>query len=616
MRLISILLAFFLWCPSMAFSDAGTIEKPLSILLLHSYSETQSWTFDENEGFLDVLTNSDRSFDITVEYMDTKRYYSDAYFETFSTLFDFKHANKEYDIIAVTDDNALRFILPYKESYFKDTPLFFCGVNALNNYDFSKYDDIYGIREKTSIEETIKNIQRLEPTANQFYFLFDDSNTAVINIQDIVSRMNVSFPQLSYEIVTAPTLEDMQSIVSSITDPDSVFIYGFFMIDEGGIAYEPNYGAQIIVNSTDLSTYGLWTFSMDTGVIGGKLVSGYEQGKNMGDLLLRYLNDEVESNFLDSSLGNKFIYDYEALRKQDLDVTILQQSITFLNKPESFFERHQRVLLASFGIALALVLYIVTLRIQIKRKTQYIKKTTSHLMEYRRQASLNHLIKGVAHDINTPVGNIVTITDFIKRIPSHVPDYHSKINDAVQRIEIATEQINTLINQFRNISTEIKDTSFVPGKNEHISINQLIDEIASLALFTVGQKIDFQVTGDMNVFFPISREHLNAILEPLIDNSIEHGFIDNVDGRIQVDIHKLSDGIQLIYSDNGTGIRDDITEQIFEPFFSTAKHLKHSGLGLFGSKNTVTAYCGTIEFQQQKEGATFVITFPYECSIL
>lgn len=237
-------------------------------------------------------------------------------------------------------------------------------------------------------------------------------------------------------------------------------------------------------------------------------------------------------------------------------------------------------------------------------------------MEYRRQASLNHLIRGVAHDINTPVGNIVTITDFIKRIPSHAADYHSKVNDAIKRIETATKQINTLIHQFKNISTEIEYTSFVSGKNEHVSINQLIDETASLVLSTASHQVDFRITGDKNVFIPISREHLKAILEPLIINSIEHGFVNIANGSIRISIRKLSDGVEVIYSDNGIGIHDDISNQIFEPFFSTAKHLKHSGLGLFGSKNTITAYCGTIELQQQKEGATFVITFPYECSIL
>lgn len=80
--------------------------------------------------------------------MDTKRHYSKEYFDVYRDLFLFKHIDQEYDIVAVTDDNALQFILSLKNSLFSDVPLFFCGANALQHYDFSHYDQVYGIREK------------------------------------------------------------------------------------------------------------------------------------------------------------------------------------------------------------------------------------------------------------------------------------------------------------------------------------------------------------------------------------------------------------------------------------------------------------------------------------
>lgn len=59
--------------------------------------------------------------------MDTKRHYSKEYFDVYRDLFLFKHIDKEYDIVAVTDDNAIQFVLSLKNSLFKDVPLFFCG---------------------------------------------------------------------------------------------------------------------------------------------------------------------------------------------------------------------------------------------------------------------------------------------------------------------------------------------------------------------------------------------------------------------------------------------------------------------------------------------------------
>lgn len=616
-RILILLVVAIIYNPFFAFMATDISEHPIKVLLLHSYSQNLSWTADENEGFFNVIENADYNFDVTVDYMDTKHYYSESYYDLFDTMFKHKHLKNDYDLIAVTDDNALRYILSIKNKYFKDTPLFFCGSNAQIEYDFNNYNHIYGIQERTSLKETLSLITDLQPYLETVYFLFDESKTAKLTINDLKSQIEEGNLSLNFKFLTAPTLDELTSLTNSIKNDTSAFIYGFYMTDASGIAFDPNDGAKVLVKNSSVPIYALWDFSMNTGTIGGKLISGQAQGYQMGSLLIKYLEDSIEHPLLDASLGNTYIVDYSAIDRFQLDDSLLPKGTIILNKPESFYERHRSVILMATALTLLLIVYIVLLRIQIKRKTQTIETTTSHMMEYRRQASLTHLVTGVAHDINTPLGNIITLTDFAKNIQNSTAEVDKKMLSTLSKIEQSASSIVTVINNFKQISIDTAQADFSTMSKKSDSLNTSIKRIGTLILSDQKDLIELEVTGKKSLQFPISGQHLYGILEPLIRNSINHGFVEDGFHLITINIAEQSDGIQIAYVDNGIGIEDQHIDYIFEPFFSTAKHKKHSGLGLFSVYNTVTAYCGTIEFvQKEKSGATFLITLPYSCSII
>lgn len=609
MRLLSLLLAWILCLPFPTFSQEISIDKPIKVLLIHSYSETQSWTFDENQGFLDVLNKSNHTFDITVEYMDTKRHYSESYFDAYRNFFMSKHAEHSFDLVAVTDDNALSFMLSLKNTYFEDTPLFFCGVNALQPYDFTSYENISGIREKISLEDTLDIILKLQPNTQKLYFLFDASITAQITIDDIHNRMSAS--ELDYEVITAKTLNELSQATMSINDINSAIVYGFFMIDAQGIAYDPNYSAEVVTASTEHPVYGLWTFSLNADTIGGRLVSGYHQGQKMGELLVNHIDGQSDNVFLDSQLGNEYIFDYSEMKQHNLMTSRLPKQSSFINKPDSFYEQHRVVLLSSFALLLLLLIYIIALRMQVKKKAVDIETTTSRMMEFKRQASLTHLVSGVAHDINTPIGNIVTTLDFTKRLSPSQEEYETKLNKSLGHIETSVDQIATLIRKFKRISTEFDRSSVVD-----LALGETIKEIVTLISKSYQLSLNFDISCEKDLTFPISKGHLYDIFEPLIVNSFEHGFVNMNEGAIKVNVSRRERDTIIIYEDNGIGLTNGCDDEIFEPFYSTAKNLKHSGLGLFGVRTTISAYCGTIECCEKKEeGIKFMITLPLECSI-
>ena len=76
---------------------------------------------------------------------------------------------------------------------------------------------------------------------------------------------------------------------------------------------------------------------------------------------------------------------------------------------------------------------------------------------------------------------------------------------------------------------------------------------------------------------------------------------------------RTEDGCCVIeVSDNGPGIRGDVIDKIFDPFFSTKKDSAGMGFGLSIAKNIISGMDGTIVAENLRDGgARFVITIPY-----
>jgi len=110
---------------------------------------------------------------------------------------------------------------------------------------------------------------------------------------------------------------------------------------------------------------------------------------------------------------------------------------------------------------------------------------------------------------------------------------------------------------------------------------------------------------------------LAHIITNLIMNAALHAFKgqgDKASKVVRVSVKRRMDYVYLDVKDNGRGIPDDIKDQVFEPFFTTARADGGSGLGLNIVYNTVYQKLkGRIEIVDVESGGTcFKIRFPLD----
>jgi signal transduction histidine kinase len=256
---------------------------------------------------------------------------------------------------------------------------------------------------------------------------------------------------------------------------------------------------------------------------------------------------------------------------------------------------------------------------------QQLKNAQEKLIEKEKFAALGSLVAGIAHELNTPIGNSVLIASTIKEAcedlshyirqgkiqRSELLQFIQKVDDGSRLIGNGLEIAANLVNSFKQVAVD----SSAEHKRE-FSLNALITDVAAMMRSQMrhGQH-HLQSNLDQEIRMNSYPGSLAQIISNLIANSLLHGFENMQNCEITIHAHcskTLDNTVIIEYRDNGKGISPDNLKRIFDPFFTTKLGQGGSGLGLSICYNLVTSLLkGTIEVRSDIEvGTCFSLTLP------
>ncbi len=226
------------------------------------------------------------------------------------------------------------------------------------------------------------------------------------------------------------------------------------------------------------------------------------------------------------------------------------------------------------------------------------------LVQNKKLAGLGSLVSGIAHELNTPIGNCLmaasTLSDqttsfaaqFAEKGSVKRSDLTTYFNEAKNASEMLTRNLHRaaeLIASFKQVAVDQTSSS-----RRHFMLDTTIDNIC-LTLRTRLRKTRFvilqQIPGHLE--FDSYPGQLGQVLSSLVDNALLHGFEGREDGTIRITAKVEREGwVALSVSDDGNGIAPEHLGRVFDPFFTTKLGKGGSGLGLNVVYNIVSGVLG------------------------
>lgn len=306
-------------------------SKPYKILLLNSYHLGYKWSDDIYSGICTVFESDGHPYEIDIEYMDTQRIMTNEYLSNLKNLYSTKYRNSNYDIIIANDDAAYNFLRENSEKIFGLTPIVFCGVNSFDPSDIKDLPRFTGVVETYDIAGTIDLALEQNPSINKIYYIIDDSLTGISIMKEFKPILEEYSNIINFERLDG---NDFKSIVdqSNNISNDSLILFLIYFNDRENNYFEYDEAISMLYNNCNRPIYGIWDFHLGHGILGGKLVSGYNQGELAAHQALQILKGKAISDIdVITEDTTSFAFDYQILNKFNISTDNLPKDCRLIN---------------------------------------------------------------------------------------------------------------------------------------------------------------------------------------------------------------------------------------------------------------------------------------------
>lgn len=253
-----------------------------------------------------------------------------------------------------------------------------------------------------------------------------------------------------------------------------------------------------------------------------------------------------------------------------------------------------------------------------------LKAAQRELVESEKLASLGRLVAGVAHELNTPLGNAMTVVTALE-------DRWKELDDAMRSGQpLRRSHVEGLVTDTRRgqdiLHRNVQKAAELVRDFKQVAIDQTSDARRGFELDKVVEDVLVMVeprfkTTPFRIHTDLQRKlsmdsypgSLGQVLTNLVINALVHGLHDRAEGHVWISCAALpGDWVSLTVRDDGWGMDEATRRRIFDPFFTTKLGRGGTGLGMHIVHNIVTQLLGgQIEVESRPgEGAVMLLRLP------
>ena len=357
------------------------------VLFISSYSFAWDSVPCQIEGIKSSLKSS-TSLDI--EYMDTKRFNNETTQKMFYEQLSYKLEHSDpYDVIIVGDDPALKFAMDYQEELFKDIPIIFQGINDIDTAKKASQNPyMTGIVEELSYHDNIDYAKKIFPQAKKIVAICDDTITGQGERKQFFENAK-DYPDMDFSEINVFLLTEkqIQEKLSSL-EKDTLLFYLILSENRDHKTYTSQEAAELIAEYASVPCFRLVQPGIDSGLLGGKIVSHEKMGAMAGEMAQQIIDGKSISEIdLVLKSPNLYYINEDVFIKFQIDFNLIPDDAIVINHHSSFFEKNKKVLIVTgVGFSFMLIIILIMLSHNIKKK-KLIKELEALTQE------LNHIAK-------------------------------------------------------------------------------------------------------------------------------------------------------------------------------------------------------------------------------
>jgi signal transduction histidine kinase len=467
---------------------------------------------------------------------------------------------------------------------------------------------VYGVLIKREFAPTLDLVLRVHPTTEHFVVVAGTSDYDTRLLLQAQKEFRPYENRVSFTYLPELPLEQLLSTLSLLPSRDIVLYLTLFQ-DGIGHPFVPHQVVERVSGAASVPVHGFLDQYLGHGIVGGSLYSFTAIGAETAKLVLRLLAGAVPPQNLTEIFSNKVIFDWRQMQRWGISESRLP--------PDSEIEFREIAVWRRYPVQIAFILAVILVQgglimvlLREHRRRQlaevHARQRMAELARVMRFSTAGELTASIAHEINQPLGAILTNAETADAIlKSPTPDI-AELRDIVKDILQDDRRASEVIRRMRSLLTK------AAFELKSLDLNDVVREtVEFLSTLAVGRKVELVsvITPDA---LPIlgDRIQLQQVILNLVVNAIDAMADMPSENRIiSIRTSRVEDFAELSVSDRGPGIPGDKLKEVFEPFFTCKA--EGMGMGLSIARTIIEAHHGLISARNQVHGgASFRIRLP------
>jgi signal transduction histidine kinase len=508
------------------FNDFGYVTSPGIVAL--------------DQAIVAALEQSPYQIELYTETLESTLFSDEASQRTIRASIVLKYSNRKPDVIITAGPASLRFMIESHESFFRDTPIIFCGTTQEMVGPLKLDSHLTGVWGVAQPEATLLAALKLQPDTKHVVVV-GGRNTFDRYLENIARQ---SFSKYESKLdFTYLTDLDMPTLLVRLRQLPShtIIYYTSLMEDAAGSHFiDAAQSLPLVVGAANAPIFVVDDVDLGAGTVGGYLISWVRDGQVAAKMAVRILDGVKPQNIPIVRSDSVYMFDWRALRRWGLREKDLPVGSTVLYRELSIWERTRSIWISALLIILglsALAAYLQFSRKELRLARDAQMQLSGRLIDA--QEKERSRLAAELHD------------DFSQRLALHALELKNASEALPDSPRTAKRQLQDLMKSASELGADIHTVSH-RLHSATLEILGLVSGVSSLCKeFTdrQGVEIDFSAENIPRVVAPDVALCLFRIVQEALQNLRKHSGA----AKAEVKLIRRADKIFVSVSDQGKG---------------------------------------------------------------
>ena len=537
--------------------SAAEPREAKRVLILYSEDEAHPAHEMTDQG-IRAAFGSNKFFNVQLytEYLDVSRFGEPSHARATADYLRGKYSGVEIHAIITVYPYALDFLLAERGTLFSEVPIIAAEITSRSYAENLERSPTRRFVTGTLIGDDITGLMdvalRLRPETRHVALVAGTAPNDAFSEEIFRRGLRPYAGRIDLIDLTKLSMEETLSRLRSLPS-EALVLYSTIFKDGAGKAFVPREALLLISRAATVPVFALYESYLGFGIVGGRMVSFHEQGKEAAGLALRIMRGELPADItIGGDQGYVSAYDWRELKRWNISEADLPAGSQIRYRTPSFWEEHRRTIIGIVSLIIVETSLILGLLINFRKRRKAEHSLREHENElraltgrliYTQEEELRRLSRDLHDDLTQRLAALAIDAGMLeKSLKPQPPQTSQDLADLKAKLIEVSHEVHNLSRRLH------------PSILDDLGVIQAIQSECDTFSTRTGMAVSFQ-HGNLSVSIPHDVALcLYRVLQEGLQNISKHSKASEA----RVALQDLPGGVRLSIQDAGVGF--DIKE--------------------------------------------------------